>query len=63
MDGGGTPLFIDTQPKKDHTKLFEYIYARQATLQRETGHEMQWFNHNLDVPILHFKLGYTGRDF
>lgn len=47
----------------DHIKLFKYIYDLETSQQRKTGYDMQWSNHNIDVPILNFKIGYSGQDF
>ena len=43
--------------RTDHTKLFKYIYDIETSMQRKTGYEMVWSNHNLDIPILNFKIG------
>lgn len=47
----------------DHIKLFKYIYDLETSQQSKTGYDMQWSNHNIDVPILNFKIGYSGQDF
>ena len=47
----------------DHTKLFKYLFEQESRLQRKTTYDMMWSNNNLDIPILNFKIGYSGQDF
>ena len=47
----------------DHTKLFKYLFEQESRLERKMHYDMMWYNHNLDIPILNFKIGYSGQDF
>lgn len=47
----------------DHTKLFKYLFEKESRLERKIHYDMMSSNNNLDIPILNFKIGYTGQDF
>lgn len=49
--------------KEDHMALFKYIDDLAKHHERTKGYDMKWVNHNLDVPILHFKINFSGQDF
>lgn len=43
--------------EEDHNKLFRFIETQREKVKRESGamEDVVAFNHNMDVPVLHFK--------
>jgi hypothetical protein len=41
---------------KDHLALFGYLQALREACEKATGHRWTYYNHNTDIPLLHFKL-------
>ena len=41
---------------KDHLALFGYLRTLRRACEKATGQPWTYYNHNTDVPILHFKL-------
>jgi len=41
---------------KDHLALFGYLLSLRRACEKATGGRWSYYNHNTDVPLLHFKL-------